>query len=61
MNRLCPTFRRVGVTYQPASLTFSRGGGGGGGGGSHPLIGNGSNSGDDVGVADFISAHVSRR
>jgi len=53
----------VGVTYQPASLTFSRGGGGGGGGGggSHPLIGNGSNSGDDVGVADFISAHVSRR
>lgn len=33
MNRLCPTFRRVGVTYQSASLTFSRNGG------SHPFAG----------------------
>lgn len=29
MNRLCPTFPRVGVSYQPARLTFSRR--------SHPL------------------------
>lgn len=48
MNRLCPTFPRVGVSYRPARLTFSRR--------SHPWPG--QHRGDVVGVADSISTHV---
>lgn len=48
MNRLCPTFLRVGVSYQPARLTFSRR--------NHPWPG--QHRGDVVGVADSISTHV---
>lgn len=48
MNRLCPTFPRVGVSYRPARLTFSRR--------NHPWPG--QHRGDVVGVADSISTHV---
>lgn len=48
MNRLCPTFPRVGVSYRAARLTFSRR--------NHPWPG--QHRGDVVGVADSISTHV---
>ena len=53
MNRLCPTFLSVGVSYQPASLTFSRR--------NHHLPSSprpSQHRGDVVGVADSISTHV---
>lgn len=59
MNRLCPTFLSVGVSYQPAGLTFSRRNHQPPPPPSAPFHPRpGQHRGDVVGVADSISTHV---